>query len=447
MSVATPFARRILFGNARVVDPASGTDDPAGWVLIEGETILDVGSGDFTGFTAETVDCGGEILCPGLIDSRVHLGEPGAAQKETIAGACQTAVASGITTLIAAPDTDPPIDTVETLEFVARRARRTRLAKVEAHAALTRGCLGRDMTEMGLLAEAGAVAFGDGPHAIADAATLRRALAYASVWGLPVCQMPQDVSLSAGAVMTAGETALRLGLKGAPPEAEVLQLDRDLALVAMTGARYHVAALTTAAAVASLRRAKDAGLRVTADATPIHALMTDIDVGAWRTFAKLYPPLRAEADRVALLDGLADGTIDILTSDHRPQDQESKRLPFAQAEFGAVGIDTLLALVLKLVKGGHLDLLRALATVTANPARVYGLPGGRLAKGAPADLLLFDPDRAWRIDENSLLSTSKNTPFDGQPAEGRALFTLVDGRPVFAAPGWHPSDRAGPAMP
>lgn len=442
MTLATPFARRILFHNARVVDPASGTDHAMGWVLIEGATILDLGTGTFTGFTAESIDCGGKVLCPGLIDSRVHLGEPGAAQKETIAGACATAVASGITTLIAAPDTNPPIDSVEMLEFVARRARRTRLAKVESQAALTRGCQGRDMTEMGLLAEAGALAFGDGPHALADAATLRRALAYASTWDLLVTQMPQDVSLTAGIAMTAGETALRLGLKGQPREAEVLQLDRDLRLAAMTGARYHAAGLTTAAALDSLRRAKDDGLRVTADATPIHALMTDIDVGTWRTFAKLYPPLRPAEDREAVIAALADGTLDILTSDHRPQDQESKRLPFAQAEFGAIGIDTLLSLVLKLVKAGHLDLIAALRTVTANPARVYGLPGGRLAKGAPADLILFDPDRAWRIDEASLLSTSKNTPFDGQPAEGRTLLTLVDGRPVFAAPGWDLAARS-----
>lgn len=422
--------QRILLHNARIIDPATDRDLPVGWVLVEGGTIVDSGAGEYTGFTAQSIDCRGKILCPGLIDSRVHLGEPGAEHKETIAGACRTAVASGVTTLIALPDTDPPIDSVELLEFVARRARRQQSAKVFSHATVTKGLNGRDMAEMGLLAEAGAVAFSDGGNCVADAAVMRRALAYAGTWDLLLCQHPEEPSLAKDGQIAVGEVALRLGLKGIPAEAEAMLLDRDFWLLRMTGARYHAARISTRMGVDALRRAKQEGLKVSADTAPAYFLMSTQDIGDWRTFAKLSPPLRSQEDRAAVIEGLADGTIDIIASDHRPQDQDVKRLPFGQAAFGAVGIDTLLPLVLKLVKSDHLSLQQALATVTINPAKRYGLTSGRLAKGAPADLLVFDEDRAWRIDESTLLSASKNTPFDRHPVEGRALLTVVDGRVV-----------------
>ena len=425
---------RVAYTGARLVDPASGLDAPGG-VLTEGTTIVNVGAGPFAApADATVVDCRGLVLAPGLVDMRVTLCEPGEEHKEDIASACRAAVAGGVTAMVGLPNSDPVIDGVALVEFIARRAREAKLAKVFSYAAVTRGAAGRELTEMGLLREAGALAFTDGDRAVADAKVMARALCYASAFDALIMQHPEEPSLAAGGVMHAGEMSTRLGLPGIAREAEVLQLDRDLTLVEMTGARYHAAHVSTAAGVACLRAAKARGLPVTCDTAPPYFALNEIAVGDYRTFAKLSPPLRSEDDRQAVLQGLVDGTIDAIASDHRPQDQESKRLPFAQAAPGGVGVETLLSLVLELVHNGHLTLTAALAKVTCAPAALLGLSVGRLASGAPADMVVFDPDRPWRIEAKSLRSKSKNSPFDGRLVQGRAVRTIVNGACVYAAP-------------
>jgi len=426
--------RRTAYVNARLLDPASGLDAP-GALLVEDETIADVGPGLFSGGVPdgiEAVDLGGQALAPGLVDMRVSIGEPGEEHKETILTASRAAAAGGVTAMVCLPDTDPVIDDVAGIEFIARRAREARLVKVYAYAAATQSLQGRELSEMGLLAEAGALGFTDATRAIADAQVMRRALSYASTFGLLVVQHPEEPSLAAGGQMNAGEIATRLGLPGIPREAEVMMIERDLRLVELTGGRYHAAHLSTGSAVEAIRQAKRRGLRVTCDTAPHYFALTETDIGDYRTFAKVSPPLRGEMDRRAIVEGLADGTIDAIASDHRPQDQDSKRVPFASAAHGVIGLETLLPLTLELAHNGKLGLLAALAAVTSRPAGILGLEAGRLRPGAPADLIVIDLDRLWRIDERDFRSKSKNSPFDGRPVTGRVVRTLVDGRTVFA---------------
>jgi dihydroorotase len=333
--------------------------------------------------------------------------------------------------MVCLPNTDPIIDEVATLEFVARRARKVGLAKVYPYAAATKGLKGKELAEMGMLAESGALAFTDGLRAIADAQTMRRALSYAATFGLMIIQHPEEPSLSEGGLMNEGETATRLGLSGISPAAEAIMLERDMRLVEITGARYHAAHLSTAASVDIIRKAKMRGLAVTCDTAPPYFALNEFAVGEWRTFAKLSPPLRAEADRLAIVEGLKDGTIDAIASDHAPQDQDSKRLPFAQAEFGGIGLETLLAISLELYHDGHLSLIAALRFLTSGPAALLGLEAGRLKRGAPADLTIFDPGQPWVVVPEKFRSKSKNSPFDGRPVQGRVLRTVVDGRTVF----------------
>jgi dihydroorotase len=286
---------------------------------------------------------------------------------------------------------------------------------------------------MGLLAESGALAFTDGLKAVANARVMRRALSYAKAFNRRIIQHPEEPGLAEGGLMNAGELATRLGLSSIPPEAEVMMIERDLHLVAMTGAAYHVAHVSTAAAVEAVRAAKARGLPVTCDTAPPYFALNEIAVGDYRTFAKLSPPLRGEADRRAIAAAVADGTIDCVASDHAPYDQESKRVPFAHAAVGILGLETLLPLTLELYHKGEAKLIALLHRMTAAPAALLGLPQGSLAKGAPADLLLFDPDRPWLIEVDHFQSKSKNSPFDGRPVQGRALLSIVDGRTVFSA--------------
>ncbi|MFN8927536.1 MAG: dihydroorotase [Rhodospirillales bacterium] len=426
--------RRSAYLNARLLDPASGLDVRGGLLAVDGK-IADFGPRVFAdgvpGGVDVVVDCEGLCLAPGLVDMRVQIGEPGAEEKETIPTASRAAAAGGITSLVCLPGTEPPIDDVSTLEFIARRAREAKLVKIFVAPAVTRGLEGRQLTEMGLLAEEGAVAFTDGHQAVADAAVMARALNYAKVFDKPIMQHPEEPSLSAGGQMNAGERATRLGLKGINRLAEVMMIERDLRLVELTGGRYHAAHLSTGAAVEAIRAATRRGLRVTCDTAPPYFALTEVDVGDYRTFAKLSPPLRGEMDRRAIVEGLADGTIDAVASDHRPHDQDSKRVPFDQAAAGGVGLETLLPLVLELHHKGTLTLLDALALVTHRPAAILGMEAGRMRVGAPADLVLFDPDVPWKIEERALRSKSKNTPFDKRPTQGRAVRTVVDGRTVF----------------
>jgi dihydroorotase len=432
MSAAPAPARAVYLG-ARLIDPASGLD-AVGDLVTEGPAIAGLGPNLFPAGPPEgavVVDCGGLCLAPGLVDLRAKIGEPGEEHKETVETASRAAAAGGVTALVCRPDTQPPIDSPAAVEFIARRAREAKGVKVFPQACLTRGAAGADLTELGLLAEAGAVAFGDGGRAVADALVMMRALSYATAFGLVIVQHPEEPRLADGGAMNAGEVATRLGLAGIPAAAEVMMIERDLRLVEMSGARYHAAHVSTGAAVEVIRRAKRAGLPVTCDTAPPYFALTEVDIGDYRTFAKVSPPLRAEADRKAIVDGIADGTIDAIASDHDPQDQDSKRLPFAAAETGIVGLETLLPLALEVHHQGRLTLIDLIGRLTSRPAGVLGLPLGRLAAGSPADLLLFDPDEPWRIEVDRLRGKSKNSPFDHRPVMGRVVRTVVDGRCVF----------------
>ncbi len=424
---------RLLFRRARLLDPESGLD-ACGDLLVEGDRIAAVG-GDLTApeGDAEIVQADGLCLAPGLVDMRVQLREPGAEHMESIETAGRAAAAGGVTTMVALPNTDPPVDDVSVVEFLARRAREVKLAKIHTYAAATKGLRGRDLTEMGLLSANGALGFTDGVQAVADALVMRRVLAYARTFDLLVLQHPEEPSLACAGEVSEGETATRLGLPAITPMAEVIMIERDLRLVEITGARYHVAHVSTAAGVEAVRRAKAQGLPVTCDTAPPYFVLNETAIGDYRTFAKLSPPLRSEWDRRAVVEGLRDGTIDAIASDHAPWDQDSKRLPFSSAAYGIVGLETLLPLSLELYHNGHLGLLELIRRLTANPARILRLPVGRLAPGAPADLVLFDPDLRWCICTDDFRSKSKNAPFDGRPVRGRVRRTLVDGRTIFRA--------------
>ena len=420
------------FVNARLLDPATGLDAPGGTLLVVDGMISAVGKDVRPAKGTDVIDCEGHCLAPGLVDMRAFLGEPGFEEKETLATAGLAAAAGGVTTVAGQPQTDPVVDEPALVGFIARRALDTCVVNVVSMAAITKGLRGEEMTEMGLLAEAGVVAFTDGWQPVANAQVMRRAMAYATTWDLLIVHHAEEPALARGGHMNSGEVASRLGLKGIPPAAEVIMVERDLRLAEMTGARYHAACVSTAEALDAMRRGKQRGLRVTCGVAAHHFALNENEVGEYRTFAKVTPPLRSEDDRAAVVAGLADGTIDVIVSDHSPQDQESKRLPFPMAEFGIAGLQTLLPLSLELVHGGHLPLLELLAKLTINPARLLKLPCGTLARGAPADLVLFDLDVPWRIDENALKSKSKNTPFEGRPVQGRVLRTVVAGETVFA---------------
>lgn len=417
--------------NARLIDPATDYDGP-GAVWIEGARIADVAFGAAIAPPegAEVVDCQGRALAPGIVDIGVSVGEPGARHRESLRSAGRAAAAGGVTTMVVTPDTTPAIDDPAILEFVLRRAAETSPVRVHALAALTRGLAGQEMAEIGLLADAGALGFTDADSCVADARVLRRCLAYAGGLGALVIHHPQEPRLSQG-VATESEFSGRLGLPGVPAMAERIGLERDLALVELTGARYHADALTTAGSLAVLARARDAGLAVSAGTTIHHLALNEIDIGEYRTFFKLDPPLRAEEDRAAVAQALADGLLDVIASGHRPRDEESKRLPFEIAETGAVGLETLLPAALTLHHAGLMGLPALWRALSLAPSRLLGLETGRLAADAPADLVLFDPDAPFVLDRFALRSKSRNTPFDRRRMTGRTLRTIVRGRTVF----------------
>lgn len=418
--------------NARLLDPASGLDE-IGAVLTDGEVVADFGAHLFADGPPEdipTIDCGGHCLCPGLVDMRVQIREPGEEHKGTIESAGRSATAGGVTTMVCLPNTRPIIEDMSVVEFVARRARLTGLTKIYPYAAVTKGLQGQELAEMGVLAQAGALAFTDGEKAIASAQVLRRALTYARTFDLLIIQHPEEPSLATGA-MNAGEIATRLGLPGIPPVAETIMVERDIRLVELTGGRLHFAHVSTAEAIGAIRKGKQQGHKITCDTAPPYFALNETSVGEYRTFAKLSPPLRSEADRIAVVEAIKDGTIDAIASDHTPHDEDSKRLPFMQAAYGGVGLETLLAVTLELYHNNQLPLLDALAKVTNMPAALLGLPAGRLEKGAAADFTVFDPERGWQINADDLASKAKNTPFDGRPVQGVVLRTVIDGRTVY----------------
>jgi dihydroorotase len=423
---------RTLFTNARLLDPASNRDG-RGEILTDDGKIVALGD-KLPREGAEIVDCGGHCLAPGLVDMRAQLREPGDEHQETMATAGLAAAAGGITTVVGLPNTDPVIDEQALVEFIARRSRDVGLTRIRTYAAATKGLNGKQLTEMGLLSGAGALAFTDGLKAIADAAVMRRALSYATNFDLLIIQHPEEPRLAEGGAMTAGEISTRLGLPAISPIAEVMMIERDLRLVENTGGRYHAAHVSTGDAIDVIRRAKARGLKVTCDTAPPYFALNETAVGDYRTFAKVSPPLRSEDDRRAVVEGLRDGTIDAIASDHAPQDQESKRLPFTSAASGIVGLETLLPLALELYHAGHVPLLRILGALSQRPAEILRLPAGSLAEGMPADFVIFDLDTPRRIAVDEFHSKCRNSPFDGRPVQGQVLRTVVAGKTIFTAP-------------
>jgi dihydroorotase len=427
--------RPVLLANARIVDPSRDLDFPGDLLIVEGtirEAKRGIGAAGVPEGT-EIVDCRGNIVTPGLVDMRAFVGEPGAEHRETIASASQAAAAGGVTTLVCQPDTSPALDDPTMIDYVKRRARDTGLVHVEPMAALTKGLNGQEMTEIGLLKAAGAVAFTNGMHSITNTQVMRRALVYGRDFDVLIVHHTEDPDLVGEGVMNEGEFAARLGLIGVPSAAETIMFERDVRLVALTGGRYHAASVTCAESLEVLRRAKEAGLTVTASASINHLALNELDVGSYRTFFKMSPPLRAEEDRRALVTAVASGLIDTVMSDHNPQDVEVKRLPFAEAAPGAIGIETVLPAALRLVHNGEIKLTTLLKALSTRPAELLGLPGGSLRPGAPGDVVVIDPDVPWVLDRDELKSKCRNTPFDEARLQGRAVRTLVGGRTVYEA--------------
>jgi dihydroorotase len=424
-----------LYTNARLIDPSIGHDEIGG-ILCDGEVISEIGPhlNDIKPRTnTKIVNCKGHCLVPGLVDMRAHLGEPGEEHKETLETAGRSAVAGGVTTIVCLPNTEPAIDDMSVVEFVARRARKLGLSKVYPYGAVSKKLEGKEIAELGMLSEAGAIAFTDGFKAISDIQLMFRALSYAKTFGLLIVQHPDERGLSKGGVMNSGETATRLGLAGIPREAEIIMVERDIRLVEMSGGKLHFAHLSTSDAINAVRQAKDRGLAITCDTAPPYFALNELAIGDYRTFAKLSPPLRMEDDRKAVIEGLKDGTIDAIASDHTPQDEESKRLPFSEAAAGGVGLETLLPITLELYHNRHMSLIEALGLITHRPAQLLGLKAGTLEIGQRADFVILDPERGWKVEDKTLKSKSKNSPFDGRPVQGRVMQTIIDGRSVFQA--------------
>ena len=425
--------RPTVFINARLIDPASDLDD-TGALLVEGGVIAAIAAGESEPAVPEgarVIDCAGRILAPGLIDMRVFAGEPGFEHRETLAGASRAASAGGVTSIVCRPDTEPVIDDAALVDYIRRRARDDALVHVLPMAALTRGLEGREMTEIGLLTEAGAVAFGDGARSITDARVMRNALTYSRTFGALIAPHAEDTALAGSGVMNEGEISARLGLPGRPAMAEIIGIERDMRLVEMTAGRYHASALSCARSIAAIAAARDDGHAVTCGVSINNLTLNEIDVGAYRTFFKLLPPLRCEENRSALVAGLREGRIDVIVSDHDPQDTDSKRRPFVEAGFGAIGLETLLPAALGLYHEGHLSLGVVLAAMTSNPARILGLDAGRLAPGLAADLVVIDLDTPWVVVAEELNSKCQNTVFERRRMQGRADLTMVSGEIVF----------------
>ena len=421
------------FINAQLIDPEAGTVTRGTLRVEDGKiaAVLDDTApipGD-----AQVVDCRGKYLAPGIVDLGVKVCEPGERHKESFRSAGLAAAAGGGTTMVTRPDTDPTIDSPEVLEFVTRRANEAAPVNVVPMAALTKGREGREMTEIGFLMDAGAVGFTDCDRVVTDTKVFSRALTYARSLGALVIAHPQEPILSKGAAVTSGKFASLRGLPAVSPMAERMGLDRDIALIEMTGARYHADQITTARALPALERAKKNGLDITAGVGIHHLTLNALDVADYRTFFKLKPPLRDEEDRIAVVEAVASGLIDIICSMHTPQDEESKRLPFEEAASGAVALETLLPAALRLVHAEMIDIATLWRALSFNPAKRLGLPGGRMSVGAPADLVLFDDGAPFVMNREVLRSKSRNTPFDGMRMQGKVLETYVSGTCIYKA--------------
>jgi dihydroorotase len=424
--------RPVLIKNAKLIDPAkSRVEDGA---ILFAEKILDVGAISGAPDGAEIIDAEGAHVAPGLVDMRVVIGEPGAEHKETFKSAGRAAAAGGVTTLVMMPNTTPVIDDQSLVDFVLRRAPdRAGGVRILPAAALTKGLEGLLMTEIGLLKEAGAVMFTNGDNPIVDSRVLRRALSYATAFGALVAHRPQDPFLAEGGVMHEGELAARLGLPGIPAAAEAIMAERDLALAELTGGRLLLDMISSAQTLPALKRAKQRGVNAVASVNMHHLVLNENDVDGYRTFAKLAPPLRNEDDRVALSEAVREGVIDVIVSGHDPSQAEDKRLPFEEAAFGAIGLETLLPGALTLHHKGDVPLNTLIRAMTQRPAEILGLPQGRLAKGAPADVILIDLGTPFRLDSDKLKSKSNNSPFDEKLLQGAVKRTFIGGKLVYPA--------------
>ncbi len=425
--------KKVAYVNARLIDPETGLDEMGG-LLTVGDTIADLGANVFAAGIpegAEVIDCGGHVLCPGLLDIQVHFREPGQEHKETIATGSKSAAAGGVTLVSMMPNTKPVIDEVAVVEFVNRRGLETGYVHVTTYACISKGMKGEDLSEMGLLKEAGAVGFTDDGLPVMNAQLMRQALQYSKMLGVPVAQHAEDLHLSNGGCMNEGAVSARLGVRGIPNAAEAVMVERDCILAEMTGGQYHVLHISTAEAIDTVRRYKARGVKVTAEAAPHHFTLTDEAVEEYKTFSKMNPPLRAEKDRLAVIEGLRDGTIDAIATDHAPHDAETKRLPLSNASFGIVGLETMLPLSLSLYHNGIMPLRDVLAAMTYKPADIIHVPCGRMQKGKRADLIVIDLNMAWNINPKDFSSKSHNSPFDNWPVKGRALRTVVAGETVF----------------
>ena len=418
--------------NARLIDPKPGIDRTTSLYLAAGK-VAAVGEAPGDWRAERVLDATGLVVCPGLIDASARLREPGLEYKATLESELAAAVAGGITGLACPPDTDPPLDEPGLVEMLRHRARALNQAHVYPIGALTVGLKGQRITEMGELTEAGCIAFSHADAALADTQVLLRALQYAATFGYPVWLRPQDVPLSRGGVAHDGEVATRLGLPAIPAFAETIALEAIFELVRATGVPVHLARLSTHDGVARVRAVKQAGLPVTCDVAIHHVHLCDVDIGWFNGHCHLVPPLRGLRDRAALRAGLADGTIDLICSDHTPVDDDAKQLPFAETEPGATGLELLLALTLKWAQEDRVPLPAALARITAEPARVLRLPAGHLGVGADADVCVFDPQRHWVVEPAALRSQGKNTPFLGVELTGKVRYTLVGGQIVYEA--------------
>jgi dihydroorotase len=422
----------LLLKGGRVIDPAQGLD-AARDVLIKSGRVAEVGS-RLAARGAEIVDLSGRIVCPGFIDTHVHLREPGFEQKETIASGTRAAASGGFTAVCAMPNTDPVNDCASTTRFILDQSEAEGVVRVYPIGAITKGSRGEELAEYGDLREAGCVAVSDDGHPVAQARIMRRALEYAQAFGLTVIDHCEEPTLSDKAPMHEGSVSALLGLRGQPAAAEAIMVERDLLLAELTGGRLHVAHVSTQASVEAIRRGKARGLRVTAEATPHHLLLTDQAVkdSDYDTATKMNPPLRSEADRLALIEGLRDGTIDNIATDHAPHTIDDKRVEYDHAAFGIVGLETAVALMLdQLVRPGIVDLPRLVALMSTNPARLLGLPGGTLAPGAPADVTVLDLDVSAKVDPARFASKGRSTPFGGWSLRGAAVMTIVGGTIVW----------------
>ena len=423
----------LLITRARLVDPSQDYDGPASLLIEDGRIAAVEKSASKMAAPegAETLNARENLVIPGLVDMRVHLGEPGSEYRETIASASAAAASGGVTSFVMMPDTSPVIDEVSLVDYVRRAARDNAKVHVYPCAAVTRGFEGRELTEFGLLKEAGAVMLSEGKHSIRSALTLRRALTYARDFGLLIAKETQDRDLASNGVMNEGLTASHLGLAGIPREAEIIALERDLRIAQLARGRYLAAKISTSDAADAIARYKQAGADVSAGVSINHLSLNENDIGRYRTFFRLSPPLRAEEDRQAMIAALRDGFIDVIVSSHDPQDVDTKRHPFAEAADGAIGLETLLAAALRLYHNGEVPMMRLIDALSTKPARLLGLEAGSLKAGQPADLALVDCDAPWIYGEEAIRSLSKNTPFEGARFSGRVLQTLVGGRTIF----------------